>query len=272
MSESYCMKPCSECGGCSGCRAGEYSAQCDIAKCCREKWHLSCESCTRCGGCPTRLSRDRMPGMIQERERKAAQVLQGQKQRVRIMNTWLPMIFGALIANFVVGLLLGLFDTDAITMLDMIRGIVNACLIFAAGFGFWKLQEVDDGFYFVAICHWLTAVYDLLVLFLLEEGTLNKILTLLLAVVSVVSMRSEYLGFRDALSGIHQELSEKWEKQWTQMVYALALLVVSFLLLLIPLLGVIVLLVGLIFFIFLLIRNMVYLYQTMEFCREYDLG
>lgn len=251
MSESYCMKSCSECGECSGCRSGAYSAQCEIAKCCREKWHLSCESCTCCGGCPTRLSRDRMPGMIQEKERKAALILQGQKQRARIMNAWLPTIFGALIANFAVGLVLGLFDTDAMTMLDIIRGFANVCLISAAGFGFWKLQEVDEGFHFVAICHWLTAAYDLLVLFLPGNGVLGKILTLLFAVVSVVSMRSEYLAFRDALSGINQELSEKWENQWNQMVLSLAALGISFLLLLIPLLGVIILLVSLLFFLFL---------------------
>lgn len=272
MSESYCMKPCSECGGCSGCRAGAYSARCDIAKCCKEKGHLSCESCTRSGGCPTRLSRDRIPELLQEKERKAAQVLQEQKQRICVMKAWLPLIFGALVTNNVVSLVLGLFDyLDTLPTVATLEELLSVGLTLVAGFGFWKLQEADEGFHFVAVFFGISSVFRFAYLFLPGEGVLNTVLTLLFAAVGVISMRSEYLSFQSALSGSHQELSEKWEKQWTQTVCSLAAFGVSLLIsLLIPLLGVVVLLCSLAFIIFLSIRHLVYLYQTMDFCREYD--
>ena len=273
MSESYCMKSCSECGGCTGCRTGAYSAQCDIAKCCREKGHLSCESCTRSGGCPTRLSRDRMPGMIREREYREAQALQSRRERVSVMKTWLPLVFGGMITLNVIDLVLGFFVYFVGgQMLVILNALAQAGLLVTVGFGYWKLQRADDGFYFVAICYWLSAVYHLLDSFMLGESLLGGLLALLLAVVGVISMRSEYLGFRDALSGVDRELLNKWDRQWTQTLYALAGFGISLVLFLIPVLGALVMLCCMVFMLFLIIRHLVYLYQTMDRCREYDLG
>ena len=51
---TYCGKNCESCTwretqGCSGCETGPgsvYGGDCGIARCCREKGHASCQTCT----------------------------------------------------------------------------------------------------------------------------------------------------------------------------------------------------------------------------------
>ena len=63
MSESYCMKSCTECAreGCPGCRAGAFVQQCEIVKCCRVTMHESCETCTNRSFCGKWRGWDQMP-------------------------------------------------------------------------------------------------------------------------------------------------------------------------------------------------------------------
>lgn len=270
---SYCQKSCELCpemeqGQCGGCRSGAYAAQCGIAKCCREKGHSDCGSCNHLSTCVTNRAKSRMPQEIHERRVRDEAQIQRRRERLGVLAAWMPLVFGALLGANILNLVFGLLGLVwQVRKLVIVSTLISAGMMIAAGCGYWALQKADDGFHFVAVVQFLAAVHSVAGIFLPEKGVLTSVLSILMAIFGLMRMRSECMAFRDSLTGIHQELSEKWEAQWSLYLYALLGCLVSVILFFIPLLMVIGLVGSLGMILFLEIRKLVYLYQTMDFAR-----
>ena len=269
MAETYCLKSCTECGQCSGCRGGAYAARCGIAKCCKEKNHESCESCTSMSFCSVRSGRDSMPGKLHDQDRREAELRQEYREKAGVLAKWTKMIFWCLIAANVVGLL-GLLKIEEPSFEWIVFGF-STLQILVVSCCFWKMHVVCDGFQTVAflmlIAQETTAVLSVL---MPGDSVLKMILQLVAAVVGLVVMKLKTESFRDTLSGISRELSEKWQKQWE--LYKISLYIIGGGLLLSPFIGLIALVAivaGIGVMLFVDIREYVYLYQTAQVCGEF---
>ena len=275
MAESYCLKSCTECAreGCAGCKAGAFAQQCDIVKCCKEKNHESCESCTRETYCPTRTGRLHMPEKVFAMERREAELQVKYLGDAAVLAKWVKIIFWSMIAVNVVsfiGYLEGWFP--GIRWIDLLCSValyVVICLCY------FKLRGVHDRFGTVAVLTFACQlVLVLLSAFVPGENALKTIIQLIGGVVSIFVWKIRCETFRDALSGIHRDMSRKWENQWKLYKISLWMTFGGLLVCIIPVVGLVGLLAvvgGLGLVIFLSIREYVYLWQTWKTCEDFIL-
>ncbi len=272
MAESYCLKFCAECDQCAGCRAGEYAARCDIAKCCREKNHAACESCTRVSFCSTRTARDLMPRKLHDQDRREAELRAGYRENAGVIAKWTMVIFGCLIAMNAVSLL-GLLRNVA-PMFHWVDLIGRAGLMLGASYGMMQMQGVDGRFRTVAI--WELVTYGAAVLtaeLVGEENGPLILLQLVIGAVGIYVMKVKVDAFQNALSGISREMSAKWEKQWDLYKKSLMVLLGGFVsCLILSVWGLVVVIAGIGVMLFVDIREYVYLYQTAKVCRTFHEG
>ena len=270
MSESYCLKSCAECGQCGGCRSGSYAARCDIAKCCREKNHESCESCTRTASCPTRWGRDQMPRKLELQDRRRAEALERNRAHAAVLARWTNLIFWCLIAMNVVSLLE--FFEDRVPALRWIGLGLSAVQILFVAYCYLQMREVDATFGTVAVLRVVAqGISTLVSVFLTRESALQTVILVAAAVVALIEVKLQTETFRDVLSGISMELSDKWERQWGLYKIALYILLgglVSCLILSVWGLAVVVAGLGVLLFVY--IREYVYLYQTARGCADFS--
>lgn len=266
MSESYCLKSCAECGQCSGCRGSAYAARCGIAKCCKEKNHESCESCTRFGGCRLRMSRDAMPEKLHEEDRRAAEQRQANLIRAAVLAKWSLVVFWLMIAGMAVGLV------SYIPAVAKVGKLISPVIGLGVCYGYLRMKDAEEGFAAVAGMELAVLVISYAGNFLREGRVPAFFLNLATIVVGTVLIWKRYAAFRDAMSGISGEYSEKWENQWLLLKIGLFVLLGCTVLAFIPVISILALLcllVGVGILLFVLIREFVYLYQTAIVCRRF---
>lgn len=268
MSESYCLKSCAECGLCAGCRTGTYSARCEIAQCCREKLHTSCESCVRASSCTTRWSRDMMPRAYHN-DWRDAESLRDNRDRAAVLAKWTRIIFRCMIIDLVVSFF------EFIPALEAPISIVSAVLKAGIMFAYYRMKDADHRFATVAALELAVILAGCADHFSEEESVLSLMIGLIIIVCGLVKLKVEYTAFSEVLSGISQQLSEKWSGQWTIVLMCLCIFLCSAVVIFIPLLGLlgmIGVLVVLGLALFAAIRELVYLYQTANICSNYASG
>lgn len=267
MSESYCLKSCADCGreGCAGCRADRFSAQCEIAACCREQHHDSCESCTRAAYCPTRANRDLMPQRVLSKERHAAEHAAEYRAKAELLAKWTKFIFWSLVI------------TNALALLGLLPSLhpletVGSCIaVLLTSYGMFRMRGIDRRFGQVAIWQALAGLFTtLLPEVSAGENGFVVFLTLIAGAAGVYLTKLKLETLRDSLSGISGALAEKWEKQWE--LYKLSVCIAlggAAASIVLGILGLLVTLGGLCMLIFVGIREYVYLWQTASACEAF---
>ena len=268
MAESYCLKSCAECGreGCPGCKAGAFAGQCEIVKCCKEKNHESCESCTRGIYCPTRSRRDQMPEKVFAMQRREAELAVKYRGDAAILAQWVKTLFWCVIVIFGIGLL------DFIPALSGVITLARLLVTAAVCWCFFRLKPVDEVFGTVAWLEIAVAVLNTVESFLQEQKAVAFLLSLAGLVCGLLLIKLKCETFRDALSGIDREMSEKWENQWKLYKIGLYILLGCVLLAFIPVLGIlaaIAIFVAAALLIFAAFREYVYLWQTVRVCEDF---
>lgn len=272
MAESYCLKSCAECGreGCVGCRTGAFAGQCEILKCCKEKNHESCESCTKVTFCATRANRDQMPEKVFAVQRREAELAAKYRADAVILAKWTRVIFWCVIAMnvfSVFGLLSGL--VPAFHWVDVLG---SAALALGVSYGMLQMKAADERFKTVAILEFGIYAASMVSQELLGEGNgFLKFLQLIIGTVGIYVTKVKTETFRDALCGISREMAGKWERQWD--IYKMSLYIILGGLgasLILGILGLIAVVAGAFLLVFVDIREYVYLYQTQRTCLEFD--
>lgn len=268
MAESYCLKSCTECGreGCAGCKAGAFAQQCAIVKCCKEKNHASCESCTRGINCPTRSQRDQMPERIFALQRREAELAVKYRDDAALMAKWTKMVFWCLMAGIAVGLL------EIIPALATVGAVIGMVPVFCVAYGFYRMKPVAEGFGTAAVLVCIDLVLSGVQMFFEEGRFVYVLLNLVIAVCGFFRIKLLCESMRDSLSGIHREMSEKWENQWLLEKIGLWIILGSTVAMLIPfisLIGALGILAGAGVLLFNTIREYVYLWQTAKICEEF---
>ena len=106
-----------------------------------------------------------------------------------------------------------------------------------------------------------------------DGATWILIFTIPAAIVGIVGEYNEYMGHSAVLSGVDNELSEKWEVLWKWYIgLFLGMFGCIIVMLIIPILGAIAILGCAIGTIVVSILKLVYLYRTAKIFREYPVG
>lgn len=284
MAETYCGKNCAECSkreelNCQGCKAGpgrQFGGDCELAKCVRDKGHETCETCGFKGNCGTLRSRESMPDyrirkIESEKMRKAAIA-----KRAPVLGKWLWIIFWLVIPSSIGSIMSHETTAKILPGLFMPRQIINAICSLIYGAILLKLGSEEDRYRTAGICALIAGASSALAAMInggSDGATWILIFTLPAAIVAIVGEYNEYMAHSAVLSGVDNELSEKWEVLWKWYIGLFAGIFGSILLMLIiPVLGAIAVIGTTIGTVVVSILKLVYLYRTAKIFREYPVG
>lgn len=282
MAETCCGKSCASCAkkeelNCPGCRVGpgrQLGGDCELAQCVRSKGHETCETCgfrTRCG---TLAGRERIPDYRikkteAERYQKAAVA-----RRAPVLGKWLWLLFWLVIPNAVAGLLNNETVGALMPALYIPGQMLNIGCRLAWGLILLKLGTQEDGYHTAGVCMLIAAGADFVATVLSggsDAAGWTLIITIPAAVFGLVGQYHEFMSHSAVLTGVNNDLAEKWEILWKWYIgITLGLFGSILVVLLIPILGLLLVLAGAIGVIVVEILRLVYLYRTATVFRSYD--
>ena len=284
MAETYCGKTCAECSkreelNCQGCKTGpgrQFGGDCELAKCIRSKGHESCDTCNFKGNCGTYRSRDSMPDYrirkIEAEEMRKAAIA----KRAPILGKWLWIIFWLIIPSSIGSIMAHETTAKILPGLFMPGQIINAICSLTYGAILLKLGSEEERYRTAGICALIAGGVSAVVAIITgtaEEATWTLLFTLPAAVVAMVGEYNEYMAHSAVLSGVDNELSEKWELLWKWYIgLFLGMFGCIIVMLIAPVLGAIAILGCAIGTVVVGILKLVYLYRTAKIFREYPMG
>ena len=283
MAETYCGKSCEECTkkeqlNCSGCKTGpgrQFGGDCELAKCVRDKGHETCDTCGFKGNCGTLRSRESMPDyrirkIEAEAMRKAAIA-----KRAPVLGKWLWIIFWLIIPSTIGSIMSQETTAKILPGLMMPGQIINAICSLTYGVILMKLRSEEDRYRTAGICALIAGASSAAAAIIngMSDGaTWILIFTIPAAIVALVGEYNEYMAHSSVLSGVDNELSEKWEVLWKWYIgLFLGMFGCIIVMLILPLLGAIAILGCAIGTIVVGILKLVYLYRTAKIFRDYHL-
>ena len=282
MAETYCGKSCAECIkkeqlNCPGCKAGpgrQFGGDCELAKCVRDKGHETCDTCGFKGNCGTLRSRDHLPDYrirkIEAEEMRKAAIA----RRAPVLGKWLWIIFWLIIPNTVGSLMANDSIAKVLPGLFVPGQIINAICSLTYGAILFKLRTEEDRYRTAGICAMIAGAASALAAVInggSDEATWIVIFTIPAAIVEIVGEYNEFMAHSAVLSGVDNELSEKWEVLWKWYIGTfLGMLGCILVMLIAPVLGAIGILGCAIGMIVVGVLKLVYLYRTAKIFREYS--
>lgn len=279
MADTYCGKSCAECSkrnelNCPGCKAGpgrQFNTQCDLARCVREKGHETCETCAYKGNCGTLRSRDfqteyRKRALDAENSRRASLLA-----RIPILGKWLWILFWLVIPANLAAIMTMDVVVDVLPGLMIPGELLSLATTIAYGLILMKLRDQDDQYRISGICNLVSAAVGFLLNMFTDGSGWTLLVSLPAAIVSMVGVYNEYMAHSAVLSGVDNDLSEKWEKLWKWEIGLLgATFGGVFVAIILPLIGILLTLGGAIGIIVASILKLIYLYRTAKCFREYE--
>ncbi|MBO4938843.1 MAG: hypothetical protein J6C98_07585, partial [Oscillospiraceae bacterium] len=273
MAETYCGKFCAECSkkeelNCSGCKSGpgsQFGGDCELAKCVRDKGHETCDTCGFKGNCGTLRSRDNMPDyrrrkMEAEEMRKAAIA-----KRAPVLGKWLWIIFWLIIPSSIGSLMSNESTVKILPALFMPGQIINAICSLTYGAILLKLGSEENRYRTAGICALIAGASSALAAIVnggSDGATWILIFTIPAAIVALVGEYNEYMAHSAVLSGVDNELSEKWEVLWKWYIgLFLGMFGCIIVMLIIPILGALAILGCAIGTVVVSILKLIYLYR-----------
>ena len=289
MLKNFCGKNCADCTqkeimNCPGCLDGpgkQFYGDCVLAKCCREKGHETCETCSFSSTCTALKNCETMP---EERKRnqeaelakKAAELAKKEAfaADAAVLGKWLTILFWLIIPSVIIGVM----TTDTIASwypnLYFIGQILSAVISGVYGFILLQLTKQNYQYKTAGMLCLITAAASGVVALISGTGEAPEwtmVITLPAAVVSLVGEYNEFMAHSSVVSFADRELSLKWEKLWKWTIGCYGALFGSIIIMLIAsVLGLIVLLGGLIGLAVVSIAKLVYVYNTAKAFREYS--
>lgn len=278
MNETNCGKICSECTykealNCPGCKAGPgktYGATCELARCCRDKGHETCQTCAHITTCGTYRGRHRIPEYRQQRIQAEQQRRQALAVNAPILGKWLWFLFWLVIPSSIASIMTNKTVVEFAPSLMIPGAILQAVCTLAYGLILLRLSRIEDGYRIAGVCNLIAAALSCLTVLTVDNTGLTLLLSLPAAIASLVGIWYEYPAHADVLNDVDFETAEKWLalRKWHYITLGgtFGSLVVM---LIIPLLGLLVLLASAIGALVVSISKLVNLYHTAQVFREW---
>lgn len=264
MSQTYCGKSCESCGmrgemGCPGC-AGVGQA-CDLARCCQEKGHVSCDSCTHQLQCEKYQSRDQAHQLRRERQAAQQQAREQGKQRFNFLSQRMKVLFWALICANVVSLAAEWLFQSAVVG----KSIEIICLATYA-LTLMQMAPACSTYRKAGMLLLVGTFLDIPLMF--QENVLSaSVISVISMVICIVSYYYEFMAHREVLHGVNEKLSQQWKHLWVWLISFQCVAILG-ILLTILVVGVVIVMVSGIAILILAIVQLVLLYRTAQAFRQ----
>lgn len=281
MAETYCGKSCAECTqkeqlNCPGCKTGpgrQFGGDCELAACIRDKGHENCETCIFRGNCGTLKARDHMPD-YRRRRMEAEEMRQAAiAKRAPVLGKWLWIVFWLVIPSTISSLMTNENVVKIFPGLLLPGEIGNIVCSVTYGAILLKLGSEEDSYRTAGICQLIAAGLsgvDALVSGAGDAAVWTLLITIPAAIVAMVGEYNQYMGHSTVLTGIDNELSDKWTVLWKWYIgLFLGMLGCILMILIVPVLGALAFLGAAIGILVVSISKLVYLYRTAKIFREY---
>ena len=290
MAETYCGKSCDACSKkelmrCPGCKAGPgraFGGDCDLAKCCSNRGHETCATCTFRENCTTLQRRDQQPEyrkMRIESEQRQKEML---ADRAAILGKWLWILFWMVVPAAIVH---AAAEVKLLARPYLTVTVLELAVSVAYGAILLKLSAAEHAYHksryrIAGICSFVDAGINTLAVIIIfvspgsPEFSGRSLLTLLVVAAGaaeLIGTYHEYSAHSFVLEGVDNKLSEKWETLLKMYIGSVVAAFVAVLLLLISRGLGLVLITGSAIAVFIVsIAKIVYLYQTAKVFREYS--
>lgn len=281
MAETYCGKNCAECAqkeilNCPGCKTGpgrQFGGDCELAQCVRHKSHETCGTCSiraNCGmlrGCES-MPDHRLRRIEAEEQRKAAIA-----KRAPVLGKWLWLLFWLIIPSTAANLMTLETLAELAPALYKSGKILNALVLAAYAMILIRLASEEDRYRTAGICVLVSCGVSILLAVIsgtAETPPWTLLISIPAAVVSFVGEYNEYMAHAAVLTGVDNELAEKWEKLWKWYIGLFCVMFGSIVVIVIfPLLGAIAVMAAAIGVLVVNIAKLVYLYRTAKLFRAF---
>lgn len=194
-------------------------------------------------------------------------------QKAPFLGKWLWLLFLLVIPGIIANILTNESITEWFPFLNLPGQILNTLCIIAYGLILLKLSAENDHYRTAAICSFVATAISVIVTCISgnSQETWTAILSLPAAIIAIVSEYHEYKGHEEVLSGVNNELAEKWYKLWKWYIGIFIAFFASILVvLIIPILGLLVMLAASIGMIVIGIIKLVYLYRSSKIFRDFQ--
>lgn len=282
MEGTYCGKLCEECQHkemlqCPGCKEGPgkaWNCECELAKCCRDKGHQNCTTCSYSTSCGKLRGRNNEP---EQRLRKREDEIEKKKMiegKAVFLGKWLWILFWLIIPSTVAGIMTNENLVAVLPGLNLPGQILQVATLLLYGGVLIKIACEDERYKTAGVCCLISAGVSVLVTILSygkETPGWTLLFTIPAMIVSLVGEYNEYSAHAEVAGDVSPELFDKWTNLWKWFIgMTLGLLGSIVLMLIIPILGLIVALVTAIGTVVVSILKLVYLYRTAKTFREYS--
>ena len=280
MAETYCGKNCTVCSlneakDCPGCRVGpgrRLDGDCEIARCCRNSGHETCETCTSSGHCGLLRGKSNMPEYRSRRNQLEEEKAEAVSESAHFLGKWLWILFWMIVPNTVSAIM----TNDATSQLlpglylpGQILGIVCTCVY---GGILLKLSSNEVQYRTAGICSIATSVVNLILTLVFPDSASAWVLLISLpaAIIALVGEYNEFSAHSSVISNLDTDLSQKWTTLWKWYIGSFAVSIASIVFaLIIPVLGALAALVSSFGLLIISILKIVYLYRTAQTFRAY---
>ena len=282
MEGTYCGKLCEECQHkemlqCPGCKEGPgkaWNCECELAKCCRDKGHQNCTTCSYSTSCGKLRGRNSEP---EQRLRKREDEIEKKKMiegKAVFLGKWLWILFWLIIPSTVAGIMTNENLVAVLPGLNLPGQILQVATLLLYGGVLIKIACEDERYKTAGVCCLISAGVSVLVTILSygkETPGWTLLFTIPAMIVSLVGEYNEYSAHAEVAGDVSPELFDKWTNLWKWFIgMTLGLLGSIVLMLIFPILGLIVALVTAIGTVVVSILKLVYLYRTAKTFREYS--
>lgn len=258
---------------CPGCKEGPgkaWNCECELAKCCRDKGHQNCTTCSYSTSCGKLRGRNNEP---EQRLRKREDEIEKKKMiegKAVFLGKWLWILFWLIIPSTVAGIMTNENLVAVLPGLNLPGQILQVAALLLYGGVLIKIACEDERYKTAGVCCLISAGVSVLVT-ILSYGKETPGWTLLFTIPAmIVSLVGEYNEY-SAHAEVAGDVFDKWTNLWKWFIgMTLGLLGSIVLMLIIPILGLIVALVTAIGTVVVSILKLVYLYRTAKTFREYS--
>lgn len=281
MNETYCGKSCSECLyreqlNCTECKQGpgrQFYGECEIARCCRNKGHETCQTCGFKQTCGKLLDKHNEP---LQRQKNAESELQCQKniaKRSLVLGKWLWILFWLFIPSGIAAILGNQSFISSFPGIYVTGCILNVVCSMTYGLILIRLSSEEERYRTAGIFALVFAALSIIVMIISNVSQSNSLILLTSVpsiIIKFISEYNEYMAHSTALCGVDNELSDNWEKLWKWYIGLICSVIGAFLLMIVlPIVGMIAMVAAAIGIIIVSIMKLVYLYKTADIFRKY---
>lgn len=286
MADNYCGKSCEICslklnGGCPGCKLGPgslVSGSCRIGKCCRNKGHEHCGTCSLRGTCPTLQEREGMVARRQKEYDDERARLEQTARRVPVLANFLVPLFWLAIPGTVAPILTrGSLTFPIPSSVLPVQILVVLCAL-AYGTILLRLSSANAHY---RICGWCYIAAEVMTLIANGISALDSTSVWIILpsmgglIANYVGIYQEFMAHSESLEGVDVILSDQWKTLWKWNLRTLYALLAGFVLLYImPLriIALILLIAATVMALVVSILKLIYLYRTAARFRDYRAG